>query len=168
MANNSTAHNQGTGVGSHDATANWAIFVSANAWMSVSQALTIQFSQWAPSIQCAVEATMLQVLPHTVGVGRPGQWCGWGPIYSSSVLTHGEFSALPWVDVLRATPCGDWWPFGCIWALILASAQRKWVQSHENGKAVGSLVSLASTIIHGQMSCGCWSLVSYDDGDRGL
>lgn len=48
--------------------------------------------------------------------------CGLGTIYSSHVKRHGEFSELPGVDVLRSGPCGGWWPFGCIWVLILVGA----------------------------------------------
>lgn len=48
--------------------------------------------------------------------------CGLGTIYSSHVKRHGEFSELSGVDVLRSGPRGGWWPFGCIWVLILVGA----------------------------------------------
>ncbi len=143
----------GAEVGSYGATGNQAVFVCKhkNVWELNSP---IQCSQWA-SLICCTGAVLLQVLQERVAMWRRSHWCGWGTIYSSHVKTCGAFSQLLVVDVLRYIHCGDWWPFSCIWVLILV-----WVHSRDERGAMtplGPHISLPDAVIPVQMRCSCLS-----------
>lgn len=104
----------GAGISSHDAPGNRAI-LSANTRLSEQSQFSILRGFPLSAATCRL---------------RCYRWICGGTVNGAAVgqsihlmLRHmAGFQSCQGVDVLRSGPCGDWWPFGCIWVLILVGA----------------------------------------------